>query len=443
MRNSVIDNPNKAWPRYRFLAATFGLLTMTACASSLTVAPSGYTPPAGQPPIAASTELFGSAQATLTNAANDLESRGFTTNRPTGSNLLVATYSGDLADLVDCGELMLPGDTVAQAASQPQIAVAAFSDREGWKALRQMRLDARSLTKTRNAAGGFLARTDVTYVVTRTIDTISTTGAVLGTDREIISFESGAVGRFENGLTCQPTGALEDQIGAVVAKAASLGGGIDGLTPMDEALPAAEPVEGTIRTTEIDDTPLPPPSLAVGEAALLGTDVLDSGSEAVPEASCGSIPAADAALLAPGGCGAQRFADEIGQSSYPAFAIGVAGGEDGLATGSPLTLEVTLPGGDRYFHVAYLASDGLVYHAGPKYIDRQGVGERFLYQTNIDLAENDRIELIMAMSSPRQIFAFERPLSEPAIDFLAVINQRFDRSGNDLAIISLRRDVPN
>lgn len=406
---------------------------LSGCASTLVVAPSDYLPPATETAIVPSRELFGNPEATLKSAAGQLESRGFRAEFSQRAGVLVATYSGNLDDMVDCGELIVPGETEARLASQAQMSISAFPDRDAWKALRQMRLDARSITQTRPGSNGFRARTEVVYVVTRTIDTISSTGAVLGTDREIISFESGAEGRFGNGLICQPTGVLENQIGTVVADAASLGGGIDGLTPIDEALPLDQSVDQAITTTEINEVPLLPPTLPTPS---LPTDIpVATGS------TCGSLAPADAALIAPGGCSVQRFVDEIGQAAYPGFDIAVAGGDDGLAIGSPLTLEVTLPGGNRYFHVAYLATDGLIYHAGPKFIDQQGVGERFLYQTNFDLLANDRIELILAMSSPTEIFAFQRPNNEPALDFLAIMNERFANNSNDLAMIAVQRGL--
>ena len=160
---------------------------------------------------------------------------GFETEAHETADVLISRYAGDAEIFVNCGQLVVDG--LSESAAAQQLTISAFPDQPAWKALRQMRLDARAVTKTGTTARGFRAKTDVTYVMTRTIDTVSASGAVLGTNREIISFESGGVGRFGNGLACQPTGVLEDQITTIVADAATLGGGIDGLTPMDEALP--------------------------------------------------------------------------------------------------------------------------------------------------------------------------------------------------------------
>ena len=100
-----------------------------------------------------------------------------------------------------------------------------------------------------------------------------------------------------------------------------------------------------------------------------------------------------------------------------------------------------MPDGDRYFHVAHLASDGAIYHYGPKFIDAKGIGDRFLYQTGAELAANNKIEIILAIASKQEIFAFERAASEPTLDFLAVMNGRFPSGSKDLAIITIKRDV--
>lgn len=421
-----------------------GPLALFACSSAPDVAPTTYRSPSATPPLSQSYDILGSAGATLSNAANDLSDEGFRTNDPKSSEILSAVYSGPLDDLVDCGEISLPGKTSPQRAAAAQLTFPAFSDQPNWRALRQMRLDARSVTKTRQTATGIKARTDVTYVVTRTVDTISASGSVLGSDREIISFESGGVGRFGNGLTCQPTGRLEANIAGIVTAAASFGGGIDGLTPFDQALPIEEPVDQAIATSPVDSAPIAPPLPQAPETVGTPETLVETSPEIASPAvaatgNCGALSVEDAAVAAPGACGIQRFSDRIGVSSYPGFDVTVAGGDAGLLVGSPLTLEVSLPGGDRHFHVVHLTGDGMVHHAGPKFIGKDSIGERFLYQTGIELEANDKLELVLVMASPVEIFAFERPTSEPVLDFLAIVNERFNPDSRGLATLVIKR----
>lgn len=414
-----------------------------------------YTPPQVDPAATRSQQLPGRADSMLQNLSASLMNVGFEDVVTPASDVVVARYSGELEPFVDCGTLQLPGEPGSRPAASAQLNVNAFTDQPRWVAFRQMRLDARMATRTRPSDDGFVTRSDVTYVVTRTIDTMSSSGAVLGTDRELISFDSGGVGRFANGTVCQPSGVLESRLTTMVADASTSNGPTPTFAATDSA-PAAPTA-----TTEIDMAALlaPAPAAADGiaetnlepavpqppepanESALTAEDLSPAPAPAPvePAAPSGGAGCTDVDSMAPGGCAFSAFAQETGAEAAPGFDVKVAGGADGLRTGNPLTLEVTLPGADKYFHVAYLASDGLVYHFGPKFIEREGIGERFLYETGLELPPGTKTELVMAMTSQDELFPFARPPSEPALDTLAVLNERFDPAGRDVATILISR----
>jgi len=410
-----------------------------------------YAPPQVDPTAKRSQEWPGRADRMLPSLAVGLTSAGFEdVDTATTGDAVIARYSGELEPFVDCGTLRLPGEATSRPAAAAELDIGAFANQPSWTAIRQMRLDARMMTRTRPSEVGFMTRSEVTYVVTRTIDTMNASGAVLGTDRALISFESGGVGRFANGTVCQPTGVLESRLSTLVADASNgterSSPALAGNRPPSAPSPAAEidmaallteapPVSDGIATSDLG----PPPAPQDAGSVLTTADLTPPEASIEPAAPSGGARCPNADSMAPGGCSFSTFARETGADATPGFEVKVAGGADGLRTGSPLTLEVTLPGADRYFHVAYLASDGLVYHFGPKFIEREGIGERFLYETGLELPPGTKTELVMAMASQRELFAFARPPSEPALDTLAVLSERFDPADRDIATVLIER----
>ena len=265
------------------------LMALSACGRSTgKLSELEYRPPSGSPALPARLQVAGDERAAILGAKAELERMGLVIGMVDASNgLLTATYVGDAEAWVNCGSMRLGSDAPFQPASAARMSLRSFPDQQSWVALRQMRLDARLVARTRAGDSMTQLNAAAAYVLTRTVDTLSSSGAILGTVRETISFESGGVGRFENGTTCYPTGALERAVAGAMATASAgplpAGGvarqenaGIPAIAQTDIPEPAAGPAvsEGPI-------SPVGPP--------LLATDPVDMAAVTVSD-----VPAAEA-----------------------------------------------------------------------------------------------------------------------------------------------------
>ncbi|MEZ5826630.1 MAG: hypothetical protein R3C97_18435, partial [Geminicoccaceae bacterium] len=218
----------KIRPTRRACASLFPLLLLlSACGN-----PSGdvglveYRSPSVSPALPAREVVRGSESASIRGAVADIERMGFQIETiDEGNGILTAIYLGDAERYVDCGQMRLGDEGTFQPASAARLSFRAFPDQPSWLALRQMRLDARLVARTRSDGIDTRLNAMAAYVLTRTVDTLNNEGAVLGTVRETVSFETGGVGRFDNGTTCHPTGELERAVaGAMIAAAARVPG---------------------------------------------------------------------------------------------------------------------------------------------------------------------------------------------------------------------------
>jgi hypothetical protein len=130
---------------------------------------------------------------------------------------VVARYSGDPREFVDCGvvEMLIDGQRSVPpkqySANRPETRTYRASDGRRIGFLREMRLDARVAVEVEAQGKGSRVTTNAIYVLTKTISRVykgGEPGAVI--DREVMSFESTEIGRFKKGTSCVATGRLED-----------------------------------------------------------------------------------------------------------------------------------------------------------------------------------------------------------------------------------------
>ncbi len=201
---------------------------LVACASTPPAAPPrsfgrdpverNYLPPTEPPPRPPSVVTSMPPQTAIAQLA---EALGAETNRARrgtredGTAFLELTSSGDPEPFVDCGsfELHQPGTPPERiAAARLNLRIPLLPPERREVLLRQLRLDGRLLAIAHPIPEGSRLEFRATYVLTRTVDRVALDGRVLETRRETIAFDTGSVGRFAQGLVCQPTGRLEEAL---------------------------------------------------------------------------------------------------------------------------------------------------------------------------------------------------------------------------------------
>jgi hypothetical protein len=179
-----------------------------------------YEPPNRRPQDTRPQQLAAPADWLLERMAEHLRELGMQVKRTgPGDHTLVALYSGDPREFVDCGlvRMILNGERsqpVQQySANRPETRTYRFFRGRRIGLLREMRLDALVAIEVRQDAADNDVRvtTKAIYVLSKMISRIykgGEAGPVL--EREVISFVSGEVGRFQKGTSCVATGRLED-----------------------------------------------------------------------------------------------------------------------------------------------------------------------------------------------------------------------------------------
>ena len=251
----------------RSITTVFGVsLLLAACARPTTdIAAVDYSPPEGRPALPARISFAGDEKAAISQSTQAIRRAGLDIEKTDiADGLLIATYIGDAERYLDCGTLRTDPDLPPQPAAAAQIRLRPFSEQPSWLALRQMRLDARLVARTRAGESMSQLNSSATYVLTRTVDTLSADGAVLGSVRETIGFESGGVGRFSNGTTCLSNGVLEREVADAMVAAATgpLPDGTVTTAALEERatlsaneLLELEPAAGPVETTALPATP--------------------------------------------------------------------------------------------------------------------------------------------------------------------------------------------
>jgi hypothetical protein len=130
---------------------------------------------------------------------------------------LIARYSGDPREFVDCGvvEMLIDGQRSEPpkqySANRPETRTYRAVSGKRVGLLREMKLDARVAVEVEAQGKGSRVTTNAVYVLTKTVSRVykgGEPGSVI--DREVMSFESAEIGRFKKGTSCVATGRLED-----------------------------------------------------------------------------------------------------------------------------------------------------------------------------------------------------------------------------------------
>ena len=447
----------------------------------------GYQQPAAKPGMPDDRKVE-AQPATLAAAAATLSTPVAVAQTDPVRGFAVFRYSGDPAPYIDCGTLYADGGAVP--AASPQAQLSRFAAQRDWRALRQMRLDARVVARFKGEGGATLIITDATYVVIRTTDTVDGNGAVIGTRRDTIDFESGGTGRFGKGTVCQPNGDLERRTAqrivdaAGTAPVASTGpspSGAAAATTVTALPPPGEPsglppLGGALGGAPTAPTPLDLPDLSRARSAPAGPAPVTLAF-AAPPATAEVIrrPCAEATVveqkgafsvvgyvrsskdrpavldearrrtggsqvkdrlvaLPRGGCDLMTTAARIGTADLPGLAVSLEGKPRQLTNGEKVRLDVTMPGADRYFDVAYLDSEGMIEHLGPRFIDKGAVGERFVYETGYAVKPPGGGEAILVIASRAPVFTTGRPLREPVAAYLDALSRRIGAGLNGTAV---------
>jgi hypothetical protein len=179
-----------------------------------------YEPPSQRPQDKRSQQFVAPANWLLDRMAKHLREFGMQVEWAASSNhTLVALYSGDPREFVDCGlvRMMLNGERSQPAqqysANRPETRTYRFFRGRRIGLLREMRLDARLTVEVRQDKRdeGVQVTTKAIYVLSKMISRMYKGGeAGPVVEREVISFVSGEVGRFQKGTSCVATGRLED-----------------------------------------------------------------------------------------------------------------------------------------------------------------------------------------------------------------------------------------
>jgi hypothetical protein len=179
-----------------------------------------YEPPSQGPQDKRSQQLAAPANWLLERMAKHLRELGMQVEWPgAGNHTLVALYSGDPREFVDCGlvRMMLNGERSQPAqqysANRPETRTYRFFRGRRIGLLREMRLDARLTVEVRQDKRdeGVQVTTKAIYVLSKMISRMYKGGeAGPVVDREVISFVSGEIGHFQKGTSCVATGRLED-----------------------------------------------------------------------------------------------------------------------------------------------------------------------------------------------------------------------------------------
>ena len=130
--------------------------------------------------------------------------------------IIVAQYSGDPRPYVDCGEVvpLINGVPAEQAkpfsAAKQEVRTAKTVNKRRYGLLRRLALDIRLTVQVEPRGRGARVYSQAIYVATKTSNRIykgGRPGELL--DREVVSFMSNTIGRFDKGTECVATGKIE------------------------------------------------------------------------------------------------------------------------------------------------------------------------------------------------------------------------------------------
>ncbi|MDH3658908.1 MAG: hypothetical protein OEU92_02580 [Alphaproteobacteria bacterium] len=172
----------------------------------------GYVPPTSLPAQPKRTLVAGEREQVWAQLVDVLEASAFEIDHiDEDKKLLVARYSGNPEPYIDCGSIVThQRGTLGQlAGAAPTIALNYEIEEQPVVLNRTLNLDSRIIIRLDGQPQGTVIKTDATYVVTKTVDVVDSSGTVREGSRETVSFQAGRRGEFSKGTACQPNGSLD------------------------------------------------------------------------------------------------------------------------------------------------------------------------------------------------------------------------------------------
>lgn len=177
-----------------------------------------YRPPGEATAAPPRVALRASVPAAVEAAVEALPAAGFevqAVDRERG--LIAAVYSGEADPWVECGQFVPAGAADGQwlPASRLMTRIEPPGAPPGVVALRQLRLDARLVVEAAPVGDAVELASEVSYLVTRTVDVVAPDGRVMHTDRATLVLTTGKAARLDERLRCRATGRLERVLSAL------------------------------------------------------------------------------------------------------------------------------------------------------------------------------------------------------------------------------------
>ncbi len=225
------NNPRRLGPATRLAAAgSLAALLLAAAAAGAAAAERNsfaYDPPDRPPRGARIRYVELPAELALNQIAAHLRGQGLTVEKVDESErLVVARFSGDPRDYVDCGVVRMLVD--GKAARPPKQYSANRPETRTYRTvrggrrvgiLRELHLDARVAVRVEESGKGARVTSDAIYVLTKTSSRLFKGGEPgPAVNREVASFKSSEIGRFKKGTSCIASGRLEDLPTATLRK---------------------------------------------------------------------------------------------------------------------------------------------------------------------------------------------------------------------------------
>lgn len=336
------------------------------------------------------------------------------------SGYIVARYSGDPEPYVSCGPAT--GNLESVPAAAPAGSDAAADARNG-----VLRLDGRLMVQVEPDGSDTLVTTQSTYVLTRFPDGGQTDGARHG--HETVSFGTGGQGEFAGGLVCQPTGEFERVVLSGLPDPRAAGRQERGPAVTSEATESlSSRVTAVVATTRCSQVQ---PQLAGNTVRLSGyveneADVERLRAEVEQIAGINSVETALEVHPWPF-CEILQITAPFRQTNAPDghLEVALAGGDEVLREGEPLTLELGVPADANHLYLAYIQQDGRVGHIGtPPAREWASTGTgRIRYDTGFEVAEPFGREMILAIISESPLFDQVRPAFEAPDQFVQALRQ--------------------
>ncbi len=346
-----------------------------------------YSPPSsptrGITPVSVSAEPEGVRDV----VENSLSLAGFEVEERPESDLIVATYRGAPDRYIDCGTYAFRGIEPRSAAART-VSVAAGQG-ENIRLERRLDLYARTTIELDDTPGSTRLDQRVDYVVVKNVDAFDSSGELISTNPEVISFSSGGSDSFDIGTTCVSKGVLE--------------------TSIAETVRAAFGVEPTVVASA--PRPLSAPAPVSTSGPLTTPDVCVGGSQA---AYCELVDFVQA----------RDWRHDVG--------IAPLGGGRQIREGEQIVLDIEAPADLPVLSVSYVDVYGQVVNLRPIRLS-EGL-RRSAFVTKAEVAAPFGEEMIVVVAGADPQLGADRPFTETMTSFTNYLSQLYVREGNDIAL---------